>query len=103
MISLTIRLIADINESLNRIVQETGIVKASFILYILNQKLNCDSIRVKTSLSFRGQQIVRTTLRLPDALRVKLESAAEESHICFSASYSCSGRRSVIFLLQAPQ
>lgn len=81
MMSLTIRLIADINESLDQIAQETGIVKTSFILYILNQQLNCDSIRVKTSLTFRGQQIVRTTLRLPDALRVKLESAAEENHI----------------------
>ncbi|WP_370850308.1 hypothetical protein [Megasphaera sp.] len=81
MMTLTIRLTADINQMLDRIAYETGIVKTALILCVLNKRLRLDPIILNQPTAFRGKETIRTTLRLPDPLKQKLEDAAQKSNL----------------------
>lgn len=82
MATLTVRILGNLNQKLDQLAEETGILKSSLILYALNDRLRTPVPMDELSLfSVKGMEPVRITLRLPDALKERLEEVAKENDI----------------------
>ena len=80
MATITIRLMSSLNEDLNRLSEETGILKSSLILYAINENLR---LRINPDIGeiHPSANLVRMTLRIPDNLKSLLEAYAKSKNV----------------------
>ena len=81
MATVTVRLIGGLNKSLETVSEQTGIPKASLILYAQNDRLRIGIELDADLFQTKGAEPVRFTLRMPDSLKKLLEDAASESKV----------------------
>ena len=77
MTTITIRILGDLDERLNQLSRETGILKSSLILYALNERLRDDSYSDGSIFTTDSSKWVRMTLRLPQPLKARAEQMAQ--------------------------
>ena len=82
MASMTIRLYPQLSSCLDRVSEQTGILRSSLILYALNDQLRLNKIIENDRLTAApADQSIRIALRLPDALKKLLADVAAENQM----------------------
>lgn len=84
MTTFTVRIYPPLNESLDKVSEQTGIAKSSLILYALNDQLRLQKHFEGVdfdSLSVRSDESVRFTLRMPESLKTLLQEASIQNGI----------------------
>ena len=85
MTTITVRIYTPLNENLEKISCETGILKSSLILYAINDIIRNSKVNELKSVSYKSEDSVRPTLRIPVVLKELLEKTAKENNLSINS------------------
>ncbi|VIB52557.1 Ribbon-helix-helix protein, copG family [Clostridioides difficile] len=85
MTTITVRIYTPLNENLEKISYQTGILKSSLILYAINDIIRNSKVNELQSISYKSDDTVRSTLRIPGVLKELLEKTAKENNLSINS------------------